>query len=108
MICIYQIRNLINGKVYVGQTVNESRRKANHLFLLRMNKHHSIKLQNAYNKYGEKNFIFEILEECSKEELNDRELYYIQKKTVIIMDTIVMRAANLEPIEVVKIIPCMA
>ena len=80
MICIYQIRNLINGKVYVGQTVNESRRKANHLFLLRMNKHHSIKLKNAYNKYGEKNFIFEILEECSKEELNDRELYYIQKK----------------------------
>lgn len=80
MICIYQIRNLINNKVYIGQTVNEKRRRANHLFLLRTNQHHSIKLQNAYNKYGENNFVFEILEECSKEELNEKELYYIQIK----------------------------
>lgn len=80
MICIYQIRNLINNKVYIGQTVNEIRRKSNHLFLLRSNQHHSIKLQNAYNKYGEENFVFEILEECSKEELNEKEIKYIQLK----------------------------
>lgn len=79
MIGIYQIKNIINDKRYIGQTVNEKRRKANHLFLLRRNQHHSTKLQNAYNKYGEENFVFEMLEECEVEKLNEKELLYIQK-----------------------------
>ena len=36
-------------------------------------------LSRAFRKYGIENFSFEILEECSKEDLDDREIYYISK-----------------------------
>ena len=80
LICIYQIRNLINNKVYIGQTVDETRRRCNHFFLLRKGIHHSQKLQRAYNKYGESNFVFEVLEECEKSQLNDKEKWWIANK----------------------------
>lgn len=41
-------------------------------------KHFNIHLQNAWDKYGSDNFLFEILEECDKECLKDKEEYYIQ------------------------------
>ena len=64
MPCIYQIRNLINNKIYIGSTWKELRfRKAEHLSQLRGNYHHSQYLQNSFNKYGIDNFSFEILEE---------------------------------------------
>lgn len=50
-----------------------------HLSNLRRNKHHSIKLQHAYNKYGEHLLIFELLETCDKGDIIDRENYYIDK-----------------------------
>ena len=59
---IYQIRNLVNGKVYVGSAVNLQHRRREHRSDLRNGNHHSIKLQRAYNKYGESSFAFEILE----------------------------------------------
>lgn len=60
---IYQIRNIINNKIYVGSTVCFKNRWAVHLFLLDRNKHGNSHLQSAWNKYGKDNFIFEILEE---------------------------------------------
>ena len=53
---IYYITNKVNKKQYIGETINFEERKAKHLAALRSNKHHSIKLQRAYNKYGEENF----------------------------------------------------
>lgn len=61
--CIYQIQNKINGHIYVGSAVNFNNRKQTHLRHLRRGTHHSFALQNAYNKYGEENFCFSILEE---------------------------------------------
>lgn len=66
---IYCITNTTNNKVYVGSTVNLHRRCVAHLRLLRANKHHSPKLQAAWNKYGELNFTFKVLVECEKENL---------------------------------------
>lgn len=60
---VYQIRNMKTNKVYVGSAVNFQKRKANHLWLLKNNTHHSLALQRAWNKYGQENFVFEILEE---------------------------------------------
>ena len=60
---IYQIRNVINGKVYIGSTIRNFKvRWKEHRSELRSNRHHSRHLQNAWNKYGESNFSFEIVE----------------------------------------------
>lgn len=59
---IYKIENLVNGKVYVGQTINNvNRRWQAHKSLLRRNVHDNCYLQNAWNKHGEGNFKFEII-----------------------------------------------
>ena len=75
---IYQIRNLVNGKIYIGSAVNLHVRWQKHSNCLRHNKHCNIKLQNAYNKYGKDNIVFEVVELVpNKEQLLDREQYYI-------------------------------
>lgn len=74
---IYKITNKINGKIYIGSAVNIYSRWNLHKFKLKNNKHHSIKLQRAQNKYGLDNFIFEIVEECPKNLLIEREQYWI-------------------------------
>ena len=62
---IYQIRNKNNGKVYIGQvyaTKGANRRWLEHRAALRKGNHYNPHLQSAWNKYGEVNFSFEILE----------------------------------------------
>lgn len=61
---IYIIRNSINGKFYIGSSKNCRVRKLKHFNELRKNKHHSIHLQRAFNKYSEDNFEFIIIETC--------------------------------------------
>jgi len=73
---IYKITNKINGKIYIGQTINE--------FEKRWSVHVSSKkgcpyLQNAIQKYGKENFDKVIVARCdSLEEMNHRETYYIK------------------------------
>lgn len=59
---IYQIRNIINGKVYIGSSINISKRIWEHRNTLKKNIHHNEHLQKAWNKYGEENFKFETIE----------------------------------------------
>lgn len=59
---IYEIRNIINNKVYVGSTVTFSRRFKDHLCELRHRHHGNIKLQLAYNKYGDTALVFTVLQ----------------------------------------------
>lgn len=79
MIGIYKIENIINNKVYIGSSNNIERRWKEHKRLLNNNKHHSIKLQRAWNKYGSENFKFSVLEECEVDRLLYLEQYYIDK-----------------------------
>jgi len=74
---IYQIRNLIDNKIYVGSAVDFNNRKKRHLLNLRKQTHHSILLQRAYNKYGSENFVFEVLKECEREFLYTEEQKYL-------------------------------
>lgn len=74
---IYKITNILNGKFYIGSSSNILKRWEKHIKFLRKNKHHSRHLQNAWNLYGEKNFIFEILEEIPIIFLLEREQYYL-------------------------------
>lgn len=78
MICIYLIRNLANGKVYIGQTINYRRRKNNHISKLNAGRHFNMYLQKAWNKYGANAFQFEMLEECEVRDLDKKEREYIK------------------------------
>lgn len=75
---IYQIQsNIKPERVYIGSAVNIQQRWKNHLKLLKGGCHHSIKLQNHFNKYGEQDLWFTVLEDCFKDLLIRREQYYI-------------------------------
>ena len=77
--CIYQIKNLVNGKLYIGKTINFKQRKYDHFRLLKSNKHHAFHLQNSYNKYGVTNFEMSIIEDnLGHDILSQKELYYIK------------------------------
>lgn len=76
---VYQIRNIINNKVYIGSAVSFNRRRSAHLYHLRMGSHHSNHLQYSWNKYGESNFIFEILDFIGDKNIMEQEQYYLDK-----------------------------
>lgn len=75
---IYTITNLVNGKIYVGSSTSGfDKRWWRHLSYLRANKHKNTILQNSWNKYGESNFRFEVLEECEPKLCVGLEQYWI-------------------------------
>lgn len=74
---IYQIKNTVTGKRYVGSSADIETRWTTHRCHLRKGVHHSRKLQNSWNKHGEENFSFEVLEVCPKDDLVGREQFYI-------------------------------
>lgn len=74
---IYKIINVIDKKVYIGQSIHLSKREKEHFKDLGLNKHANRHLQYAFNEYGKENFLFEILEHCEESELDNREIYYI-------------------------------
>lgn len=74
MIGIYKIVSPTN-RVYIGQSIHIEKRFLSYIKLHKKNKT-QVKLYNSFIKYGIKNHIFEIIEECSIELLNERERYY--------------------------------
>jgi group I intron endonuclease len=60
---IYKIINKINKKVYIGESQNIERRWEEHKQDLIEGKHHSYKLQQDYDLYGEDDFEYEVIEE---------------------------------------------
>lgn len=74
---IYKIENVVNHKVYIGQSINIENRWAAHFESLCANTHYNDYLQRAWNKYGKDKFVFSIIEECSENQLTDREQYWI-------------------------------
>ena len=76
MMGIYKITNQVNGKIYVGQSVDISSRWSSHKSEFKRQKYDT-KLYRAMNKYGLKNFILEIIEECPQDKLDEREVYWI-------------------------------
>ena len=66
---IYVIVNRRDGKYYLGSSVNIDKRWREHKRLLKLNKHHSKPLQNAYNKYGISCLNYIVFLICPKEDL---------------------------------------
>ena len=77
MAYIYAITNKINNNQYIGSTNDYKRRWHKHLWSLKTGQHHSNALQRAWDKYGEDNFEFSILEECEVSIQFEREQFYI-------------------------------
>ena len=75
---VYIIRHTGTWKVYVGSALKMAARFARHLRELTLGLHHSTKLQRAWNKYGARAFVFEVVEEvCDVAELIHREQLWI-------------------------------
>jgi group I intron endonuclease len=75
---IYKIQSIKKPeRIYIGSAVLFAQRKRQHLHLLRKGNHHSRKLQNHYNKYGEADLVFKIITGCPKEQLIAMEQFYI-------------------------------
>ena len=81
---IYLITNLINNKVYVGQSTDIERRWSEHLrsaqpekYSIRSARDSKTPIHLAMQKYGINNFTLQILEQCQRSELDDKEQYWI-------------------------------
>lgn len=64
---IYKILNIINNDFYIGSAKDLNKRKVNHFNNLKANRHINTHLQNAVNKYGIENFIFQSIVFCPVE-----------------------------------------
>lgn len=80
IIAVYCIENIYTNEKYIGSSNHFKRRESLHKHDLKFNKHHSYKLQESYNKFGNDKFkivILEILDNDDK--LKQREQFYIDK-----------------------------
>jgi group I intron endonuclease len=80
MQAIYQIQNIINNKIYIGSTNNIRKRWNNHRSKLNNNIHENKYLQQAWNKYGQNNFEFSIIEEVQDFNRIEKEIFYLNEK----------------------------
>lgn len=82
---IYLIRNKINNKIYIGQSVNIKRRWLEHLrsgqpekYPIKSQRDMNVPIHKSMQKYGIDNFDITVLEICEQEQLNDKEKYWIK------------------------------
>jgi len=77
---IYKVTNILNNKVYIGQTIQILKRRKQHHYSDAYRNIDNYHFHNALRKYNEGDFIWEILEDnVAKNILNDKETYYINK-----------------------------
>jgi group I intron endonuclease len=75
---IYKIQSKRKpDRIYIGSAINVYKRWNKHLNELKKNYHHSIILQNHFNKYGESDLQFSILLSCESTDLIKIEQYFI-------------------------------
>ena len=85
---VYQVKNLINGKVLLGSSLNLEGPLNRHKFMLKIGSHTNKALQQDWNEFGPEQFAFEILEEVQrkddpnfnlKDELTLLEMIWLEK-----------------------------
>lgn len=77
---IYKIENLLNGKIYIGQSIQIEKRFEQHkkTAYARKDRNYNNLIYKAIRKYGLENFAFEIIEEVpDNQDLDEREIYWI-------------------------------
>ena len=76
---IYEIKNLVNGKVYIGQSIDIRSRWIMHKWELNSGRHNNSHLQRAWDKHN-RQFSFSILEVCPPGQLDAREIQWIKER----------------------------
>lgn len=85
---IYQVKNIANGRVLLGSSLNLEGPLNRHKFMLKINGHTNKELQQDWNELGPDQFVFEILEEVQmkedpnfnlKDELTLLEMIWLEK-----------------------------
>lgn len=77
---IYKITNLVNGKIYVGQTSSRPQKRWNEHCCAARKKSPKLAIHRAMAKYGFGNFAMEVIDSAQlQEELNDKEKIWIVK-----------------------------
>lgn len=77
---VYKITCKVNGKIYIGSSKNMHIRYNEHMSDFKIGRN-SPRMQNSWNKYGDENFTFEILETCEREKniILEKEQFYLDK-----------------------------
>jgi group I intron endonuclease len=76
---IYKITNNVNGKVYIGQTIQTIKERFyQHCATKCSDSVLNMAIHRAIKKYGKSNFTIEVIEEVDKYSLNDREKFWIE------------------------------
>jgi group I intron endonuclease len=75
---IYKITCKTTGQVYIGSSKELTQRFKNHILALEQGKHSNEDLQEAWNKYGEEAFTYQVIERCSLEDRFARERFHIK------------------------------
>lgn len=80
MIGVYKITNTLDGKFYVGASKDLNARKLKHFRINEPNNYRGVnEMHREMLRVGRDKFVFEVLEECSTEKLDEKEEYYIEK-----------------------------
>ena len=91
---IYKITNKINKKYYIGSAYDLYKRYKDHRSALVSNRHHNKQLTRFVNKHGIDNLKFCLLEECTLEELELKEQYYITNNKNLFNETADVKSPN--------------
>lgn len=89
---VYQIINMTNQKVYIGQTCDFAQRKAGHVYASK-DITNERPLYRSMRKHGVENFSFEVIEECADDLVDEREKFWIRHYDSTNLD----KGYNLEP-----------
>src|ERR1700692_1396080 len=75
---VYRIYCIVSNKNYIGSSYYIKKRIGKHKIMLKKGFHHSHKLQKDWDKYGEENFLFHVLESVTEKKSRiKRETYWI-------------------------------
>jgi group I intron endonuclease len=91
---IYKITNKVNKKYYIGSACDLYKRYKEHRSALVSNRHHNKQLTRFVNKYSIDNLEFCLLEECTPEELELKEQYYITNNKNLFNETVDVKSCN--------------
>lgn len=86
MIGIYLIKNNVNGKCYIGQSVNIEKRVNEHFWksFYKTDRSYECVVHQAIRKYSKESFSWEVLTTCEQKDLDDLERAYIKKYDTLV------------------------